>query len=101
MDNTQLAAYNVAKGAAPSAYLLDAEGKVGKAYGARTTPHLYVIDPAGRLVYAGAIDSIRSADRADIGKAQNYVNAALADLKAGRVVAQASTTPYGCSVKYD
>ncbi len=83
-----------------TAYLLDHNGAVGKAYGARTTPHMFVIDPKGTLVYAGGIDSIPSADPADIGKAQNFVKLALADLAAGNPVATATSRPYGCSVKY-
>lgn len=88
------------KGAEKVPYLLDPDGKTGMAYGARTTPHMYIIDKAGTLVYAGGIDSIRSASAADIPKAVNYVAAALDEIKAGKPVSQASTTPYGCSVKY-
>ena len=87
------------KGVAP-AVLMDEEGTVGQAYGARTTPHMFIVNPEGMLVYAGAIDSIASARPADIPKATNYVKAALADLAAGRPVAQAVTQAYGCSVKY-
>ena len=83
----------------PTAYLLDSEGSVGKLYGARTTPHLFVIDGKGILVYKGAIDN------APLGEAEgrpvvNYVKAALADLAAGKPVARAETPSYGCSVKY-
>lgn len=87
-------------GAAPSAYLRDPDGKIGHLYGAKTTPHMFVVDRNGVLVYNGAIDSIRSSDPADVKRATNYVSAALADLKAGRAVATASTQPYGCAVKY-
>lgn len=87
-------------GGKQTAYLLDAAGETGRAYGAKTTPHLYVIDAQGTLQYAGAIDSIPSADVADIGKATQYVPQALADLKAGKPLRVASTQPYGCSVKY-
>ncbi len=87
-------------GAASSAYFRDADGKVGKLYDARTTPHMFVINPQGVLVYAGGIDDIRSANPDDIAKATNYVTAALADLKAGRAVQTATSRPYGCSVKY-
>lgn len=83
-----------------TAYLLDADGTIGRAYGARTTPHMFVIDPKGMLVFAGGIDSIPSADPADIAKADNYVRLALADVKAGRAVATSTSRPYGCSVKY-
>jgi peroxiredoxin len=96
----QMAAWMKSQGAAASATLMDEEGKVGRAYGARTTPHMYVIDPKGVLIYAGAIDSKPSADPADIPSATNHVNAALADALAGRAVATPATRPYGCSVKY-
>jgi hypothetical protein len=88
------------KGAAPAAVLLDADGTVGHLYHATNTPQLFVINSAGVLVYAGAIDSIPSARPADIAGAQNYVAAALTDVKAGRPVATPVTKPYGCSVKY-
>lgn len=87
-------------GAAPTVYARDPKGELGHLYGAKTTPHMFVITPAGELVYDGAIDSIRSADKSDIAKAQNYVKTALADVKAGQPVAKANTQPYGCSVKY-
>lgn len=88
------------RGAVPTAVLLDEAGDMGRAYGARTTPHMYVIDPEGTLVYMGGIDDIRSSNPADIQKATNYVRAAMADIAAGRAVAEAVTRPYGCSVKY-
>lgn len=78
----------------------DAEGKLGKAFGAETTPHMYVLDKDGKLAYMGAIDSIPSFDADDIAKARNYVTATLDDLAAGRSVATPQTNPYGCSVKY-
>jgi len=83
-----------------TAMLLDADGSVGKAYDARTTPHIFLIDPAGKLIYQGAIDSIRSTRSADVTKAENYLNAALVSDQAGQAIAMPSTTPYGCSVKY-
>jgi peroxiredoxin len=86
--------------AAPSAVLLDPEGRVGRLYGAKTTPHLYVIDDKGTLMFMGGMDDRATADPADIPGAKNHVRAALADLKAGRPVAEAVTRPYGCSVKY-
>ena len=86
--------------AASTATLMDSDGKVGRAYGARTTPHLYVVDPAGRLVYAGGIDNKPSTNQADIATATNYVKAALGETLAGKPVSQASTRPYGCSIKY-
>ena len=88
------------KGAAPSAYLVDASGKVGHLYGARTTPHMFVIDPQGTLVYAGGIDDKPSTDQADIAGATNYVAAALDDTLAGKAVRTSVSKPYGCSVKY-
>ena len=83
-----------------TATLMDADGKAGRAYGARTTPHMYVIDPQGKLIYAGAIDSRPTANAADIRVATNHVNQALADALAGRPVATAVTQPYGCTIKY-
>ncbi len=86
--------------AAATATLMDADGKVGKAYGARTTPHMYIVDPQGKLVYAGGIDDKPSTNTADIAKATNHVKVALNETLAGKAVSQASTKPYGCSVKY-
>jgi AhpC/TSA family len=80
--------------------LMDESGGIGKAYGAKTTPHMYIVDPKGLLIYAGGIDSIRSANVADIPKATNYVKAALADTGSGKAVGVATSVPYGCSVKY-
>lgn len=87
-------------GAAPTAYLRDSDGTVGRLYGAQTTPHMYVINPSGELVYQGAIDSIRSANPRDIAKAENYVATALAAVEAGTMPTRTATQPYGCSVKY-
>ena len=86
--------------AAQTAYLLDADGTVGRLYGAKTTPHMYVIDPEGMLRYAGAIDSIPSADADDLVQATQYVPQVLAELAAGQPVSVSVTRPYGCSVKY-
>ncbi|WP_394132258.1 redoxin domain-containing protein [Shewanella maritima] len=88
------------RNAAPAHVLFDAEGEVGKLYGAKTTPHMYIIDPAGTLRYAGGIDSIKSANPADIAKADNYVAQAMTALLAGKEVTKKLTPPYGCSVKY-
>lgn len=93
-------AFVKAQSAAPSALLLDPKGEVGHAYGAKTTPHMYVIDPQGKLVYAGAIDDKPSTDPDDIPGARNYVSEGLDAVLAGKPVAVASTTAYGCSVKY-
>jgi peroxiredoxin len=86
--------------AAATATLMDADGKLGRAFGARTTPHMYVIDPAGKLVYAGAIDNKPSSNPADTATASNHVKVALAELLAGKPVSTPVTRPYGCSVKY-
>lgn len=86
--------------AAPTAVLLDPKGGVGREYGAKTTPHMYIIDPEGTLIYAGGIDSIPSADPADIAKATPYVKVALTEAMAGQAVSEPQTRPYGCSVKY-
>ena len=88
------------KGFKSTAYLLDGDGAVGRAYDARTTPHVYLIDPAGTLVYHGAIDSIKSVRASDVDKAENYLKAAYAAHSSGEPIAQPTTTPYGCSVKY-
>lgn len=88
---------------ASTAYLVDETGKVGRKYQARTTPHMFVIDPEGKLIYAGAIDDKRSAkaeELAEIKKATNYVQACLEAAMAGKEVAVKTSTPYGCSVKY-
>jgi peroxiredoxin len=88
------------KGAAPSAYLLDTAGTVGRAYGARTTPHMFIIDPKGTLIYAGGIDDTPSTDQADMKAAKNFVSQALDEAMAGKPVTIASSQAYGCSVKY-
>ncbi|CAM3112161.1 redoxin domain-containing protein [Rariglobus hedericola] len=99
-DAAKVAAWSAKTKAAPTAYLRDTDGSVGKLYGAKTTPHIFVINPEGVVVYNGAIDSIKSADAEDITKAENYAAAALAAVKAGHAVAKPTTQPYGCSVKY-
>ena len=86
--------------AAPSAVLLDPQSRIARAYGATVTPHMYVIDKTGMLVYKGGIDSIPSANIDDIAKAKQYVRAALDEVLAGKPVADSSTRPYGCSLKY-
>lgn len=87
-------------GAAATARLLDPEGSAGRLYGAKTTPHMFVIDKNGLLVYAGGIDDAPSTDPATLANAHNYVRQALDDLAAGHPVATPLTRPYGCSVKY-
>ena len=87
-------------GAKFTAYLVDSDGKVGKMYGAKTTPHMYIINKDGKLVYAGGIDDKASTDLEDIKGAKNYVSLALDELLAGKNVSVQSSKPYGCSVKY-
>lgn len=94
--NAFLAQYN----AKPTAYLLDPDGTVGHLYGAKTTPHMYVIDATGVLRYMGGIDSIASTDKDDIAKATQYVPQALAEIKSGKAVSVTTSQPYGCGVKY-
>jgi peroxiredoxin len=86
--------------ASPSHVLFDNDGTVGKAYGAKTTPHMFIINPEGKVIYAGAIDDKKSADAKDIATSKNYVKAALDEALAGKPVTAATSAPYGCSVKY-
>jgi peroxiredoxin len=95
-ENAQLAHVR----AHPTAALLDPNGEIGKLYGAKTTPHMFIIDPQGKLIYAGAIDDKATTDVSDVKGAKNYVSAALTEAMAGQPVQVASTRPYGCSVKY-
>lgn len=96
----QLARWMAEQKAAPTAVLMDEDGKVGRAYNARVTPHMYLIDAQGRLAYAGAIDSIPSARVADIERATNYVRQGLNELLAGKPVSVAQNQAYGCTIKY-
>ena len=80
--------------------LLDPEGKAGQAYGAKNTPHMFVVNPEGKVIYEGAIDSKASANVADLANATNYVKVALDEAMSGKPVSNANTKPYGCSVKY-
>jgi peroxiredoxin len=86
--------------AAPTAVILDPKGVIGHAYEAKTTPHMFVIDPSGKLIYAGAIDDHPTTDPGDIKSSKNYVSEALSESMAGKPVATSYTRPYGCSVKY-
>lgn len=101
IDAKQARELTESRGAAPTAVLLDPSGDVGRAYGAKTTPHMYVVSPDGTLIYQGGIDSIASSDADDIPRATQYVRVALAEAMAGKPVTAASTRPYGCSVKYE
>lgn len=99
MDQAESAAW-AAENGVNAPWLLDEDGAVGKAYGARTTPHIYIIDAAGKVVYQGAIDSIRDAKPSSIDEATNYVMEGLTAVLAGGSPEPAQTRPYGCSVKY-
>ena len=88
------------KGAAPTAVLLDTDGKVARLYGAKTTPGMFVIDPHGTLIYQGAIDDTPGTDISDLKTAKNYISAALDAAMNGKPVAVNTTKSYGCSIKY-
>ena len=100
MSGAEAKAFLAKAGARPAAYLLDPRGVVGRAYEAKTTPHMYVVSKAGTLVYAGGIDDKPTKSPADIKGARNHVLAALSDLRAGKAVSVATSRPYGCAVKY-
>lgn len=100
LSPAQLARWMQDKQAAPTATLMDEDGTAGRAYGARVTPHMYIVSAQGVLVYAGGIDSIPSARVDDIPKATNFVRQALAEIKAGKPVSVTTSQAYGCSVKY-
>ena len=100
IDRAGANAYIAKVGAKQTAYLLDPTGQVGHLYGARTTPHMFVIDKAGVLRYMGGIDSIKSTDQDDIAKATQYIPQVLAELDAGKPVTVATAEPYGCGVEY-
>lgn len=99
-NSAQMKEWNTAMKAILAHAALDPDGKMGRTYGAKTTPQMVLINPEGVVVYHGAIDSIRSANPADIPKAINYMKAAINEALAGKPVTHASTVPYGCSVKY-
>lgn len=91
---------NTQRQAAVTAALLDPQGQIGRLYAAKTTPHFFVIDAGGKLVYAGAVDSIASARKDDIAKAEPLARRAIEEVLAGKPVTVSSSKPYGCSVKY-
>lgn len=93
-------AYLRQKHAVPTAAILDPSGQIGRLYEAKTTPHMFVIDPAGKLIYQGAIDDAPSTDPSTVNAAHNYVSQALNEAMAGKSVSTPVTRPYGCSVKY-
>jgi AhpC/TSA family len=86
--------------AAPTAALLDPDGTIARIYGAKTTPHIFVIDPTGKLIYQGAIDDKPTTEQEDLKGARNYLNETLTAAMAGKPLQVESTRPYGCSVKY-
>ena len=86
--------------AVPTAALLDPSGELGHLYGAKTTPHMFVIDPQGMLIYDGAVDDRPTTDLSDVNGATNYISLALNESMTGKPVANPTTRPYGCSVKY-
>ena len=96
----KLAGWMADKQAAPTATLMDVSGDIGQLYGAKTTPHMYIVSPQGLLIYAGGLDSIPSARVADIQSATNYVRQGLNEALGGKALSVASSRPYGCSVKY-
>jgi len=100
VDGATAISLNEKRGAAPTNTILDSEGTIGKLYNAKTTPHMFVINAEGTLVYKGGIDSIKTTNPADIPKAVPYVKEALEALGAGKEIPNPSTAPYGCSVKY-
>jgi peroxiredoxin len=86
--------------AVPTAVLMDMQGTLGRLYAAKTTPHMFIIDPNGTLIYNGAIDDHPTSDAADIAQSKNYVSTALSEAMSGKPVTEPATRPYGCSVKY-
>ncbi len=100
MTGPQAKAFVAQSKASPAAYLLDPKGVVGRGYDAKTTPHMYIIDAKGTLVYEGGIDDKPTPNPADVNGARNHVIAALSELKAGKAVSVAKSRPYGCNVKY-
>jgi peroxiredoxin len=100
LPSDQLQKYVQDNHANPTAYLRDPTGSVGHLYGAKTTPHMFVINPDGKLIYQGGIDNKPTPDPEDIPGATNYVRAALEESMAGKPVTVATSRPYGCSVKY-
>jgi membrane peptidoglycan carboxypeptidase len=89
-----------ATNAAPTATVLDPAGTIGRAYRAQTTPHMFVIDPQGTLIYDGAIDNRATTSKASVGGSVNYVSLALTEAMAGKPLSHPTSRPYGCSVKY-
>ncbi len=100
LEPVKLTAWRAEKKASSSAMLMDDSGEIGELYNAKTTPHLYIINPQGLLIYSGAIDSIASAKVDDIKTATNYVRQGLNEALAGKAISVAASRPYGCFIKY-
>lgn len=100
LEPAKLKAWQAEKKASASAMLMDDSGEIGELYNAKTTPHMYIINPQGLLIYSGAIDSIASAKVDDIKTATNYVRQGLNEALAGKAISVASSRPYGCFIKY-
>ncbi|MBL0917355.1 MAG: redoxin domain-containing protein [Hydrogenophaga sp.] len=100
LSGPQLARWMGEKQAAPTATLMDEEGQVGRAYAARVTPHMYIVDPQGKLVYAGGVDSIASARADDIPKATPFIRNAMGEIAAGKPLSVSTSRPYGCTIKF-
>jgi peroxiredoxin len=100
VDGATAQKLNGARHAAPAGTVLDPEGSVGKLYGAQTTPHIFIVNASGQLVYKGGIDSLATTSHADLTKAEHYVANALKSIESGKPIEKANTRPYGCSVKY-
>ena len=100
LEGAQARGWKATNGAGSTALLLDPTGQVGHAYEAKTTPHMYIVDKTGKVVYMGGIDDKPTADPASLKGANNYVSAALSDIKAGRAVSTPVSKPYGCTIKY-
>lgn len=99
-EPAEQAKINAEKEGMQTAVLLDTDGSVGRLYDAKTTPHMFVIDQGGMIIYQGAIDSIAGTDPGEIEESENYVRSALYEAMEGEVVSISTTRPYGCSVKY-
>jgi hypothetical protein len=100
VDGATAISLNAKRGAVPTNAILDPDGTIGKLYNAQTTPHIFIINGEGTLVYKGGIDSIKTTNPTDIAKATPYVKEALEALAAGKKISNSSTAPYGCSIKY-
>lgn len=100
LEPAKAEAFNRSRGGAPTALLIDASGKVGHAFGAKTANHMFIVDRSGVLIYAGGIDDAESMDAEKVLRSHNFVRAALEDVLAGRSVAMPTTAPSGCALAY-